>query len=103
MDVGRLMIYVRSIVSANFTSESLVWALAGPRGPEWKHAFVPIQPNGRYQIIIEGVRGKSFEGDVAVDDIGVLQTESCKLQPFEADPAEVSQALVTCRFEEDFC
>ncbi|CAF4466629.1 unnamed protein product, partial [Rotaria magnacalcarata] len=71
VDVGRLMVYVRSIGPANFTSESLIWALAGPRGPEWKHAFAPIQPNGRYQIIIEGVRGKSFEGDIAVDDIGV--------------------------------
>ncbi|CAM4977745.1 unnamed protein product [Rotaria socialis] len=80
VDVGRLIVYVRSLVSANLTSESLVWALAGPR-----------------------VRGKSFEGDIAVDEIGVQQTDSCKLQPFEADPVEVSQALVTCRFEDDFC
>lgn len=97
------MTYVRYIVSSNFTSESLVWALSGQQRNEWKHAIIPIQPNGRYQIIIEGVRGKSFEGDIAIDDIGFLQSDSCKLQPFEADPIEVIQQLVTCRFEEDFC
>ncbi|CAF0847412.1 unnamed protein product, partial [Rotaria sordida] len=103
IDIGRLSIYLRSMTSTNFTTESLIWALAGHQGKTWKHGFAPIQPNGRYQVIIEGVRGKNYEGDIALDDIGVLPTETCVLQPYEADPIQISTQLVTCRFEQNFC
>jgi hypothetical protein len=69
VDIGRLNIYIRTFVSSNFTSETLIWALPGPQGQEWKHGLVPLQPSGRYQIIIEGLRGKSYEGDIALDDM----------------------------------
>ncbi|CAF4185562.1 unnamed protein product, partial [Rotaria sp. Silwood2] len=103
VDIGRLNIYLRSTVSANFTTETLIWALAGQQGKDWKHAFAPIQPNGKYQVIIEGVRGKGFDGDIAVDDIGILPTDSCTLQPIDADPIQMSVQLIGCRFEQNFC
>ncbi|UJR31098.1 hypothetical protein I4U23_018606, partial [Adineta vaga] len=102
-DIGRLSVYLRSIATNNFTSESLVWVLAGPQENNWKHGFAPIQPNGRYQIVIEGVRGKSFEGDIAIDDIGVITSDSCTLQPVDADPIQVSQQAISCGFENNFC
>ena len=102
-DIGRLYVYLRTLTSTNFTSESLIWVLAGAQGREWRHAFAPFQPSGRYQIIIEGSRGKSFEGDIALDDIGVLPTESCSLQPVDADPIQVSQQAISCNFDENFC
>jgi hypothetical protein len=35
--------------------ESLIWVLEGQQGNNWRHGFVPIQPSGRYQIVIEGM------------------------------------------------
>ena len=80
-----------------------MWSLSGSQGQDWKHGFVPIQLNGRYQIVIEGVRGKSFEGDIALDDIGVLPTDGCILQPIDADPVQIFQQAIACGFEENFC
>jgi len=65
--------------------------------------LVPIQPTERYQIIIEGVRGRNFEGDIAIDDIGILPTDLCALQPSEADPIAIFQEKIACHFEQDFC
>jgi hypothetical protein len=103
VDIGRLNIYIRTFVSSNFTSETLIWALPGPQGQEWKHGLVPLQPSGRYQIIIEGLRGKSYEGDIALDDIGVLPTGACALTPSDADPIQASYQAVSCSFEDNFC
>jgi hypothetical protein len=103
VDIGRLNIYLRTLTSSNFTIESLVWVLAGPQGKEWKHAFAPIQASGRYQIIVEAIRGKSFEGDIAIDDIGITANAECILQPVDADPIQVSQQALSCGFENDFC
>lgn len=91
------------MISQNYTTESLIWALGGQQGREWRHGFAPIQANGRYQIIVEGIRGKSFEGDIALDDIGILADEACTLTPIDADPVYVYQQGVSCDFEKDLC
>ena len=98
-----MSVFLRSLGPNNFTSETLVWVLAGPQGNNWRHGFAPIQANGRYQIVIEGVRGKGFEGDIAIDDIGISTTHSCSLQPVDAAPIQVSQQAIACGFEENFC
>ena len=103
VDIGRLLIYQRSFVSQNYTTESLIWALGEQQGREWRHGFAPVQTNGRYQIIVEGIRGKSFEGDIALDDIGVLTDEACTLTPVDADPVYVYQQGLSCDFEQDLC
>jgi hypothetical protein len=103
VDMGSLRVYLRSLISDNFTTESVVWTLDGPQGEAWRHGFVPIQPNGRYQIILDGVRGKAFEADIALDDIGVLLTDSCVLQPSQADPIEMFRQKIACGFEQNFC
>jgi hypothetical protein len=103
IDIGRLNIYLRSLISSNFTTESLVWVLSGQQGNNWNHGFVPIQPNGRYQIIIEGISGRSFEGDIAVDDIGISPTDSCALQPVDASPVEVFRQAISCGFQDNLC
>jgi hypothetical protein len=103
VDIGSLRIYLRSLLINNFTMEALIWVLDGQQGNNWRHGFVPIQPNGRYQIIIEGVRGPSFEGDIAIDDIGVLPVDACILQPKEADPMSTWQKKIDCGFDKDIC
>lgn len=77
--------------------------LEGPQGKDWRHGFAPIQPYGRYQVIIEGIRAASFEADIAIDDIGILPTGACALQPTEANPIRAFQKQVACGFETDIC
>lgn len=77
--------------------------LEGQQGKDWKQGFALIQPSGRYQMIVEGVRGKSFEGDIAIDDLGILPTGACALQPQEADPIRLFQKQISCGFEDDLC
>ena len=98
-----MRVYLRSYWINNFTVESLLWTLEGQQGNNWKHAFAPFQPYGRYQIIIEGIRGQFFEGDIAIDDIGILPTGACALQPTEADPIQTFQKQINCGFETDTC
>lgn len=94
---------MRGFVAANYSTESLVWALSNQQGNEWRHGLAPIEPRGQYQMIVEGVSGKSFEGDIALDDIGVLPIEGCTLTPVDADPIQASQQAISCGFERDFC
>lgn len=103
IDIGNLNVYLRTLSTNNFTSESLIWALEDQQGKEWKHGFVPIQSNERYQIIVEGIRGKGFEGDIAIDDIGILPMGTCELQPSEANPIKKFQEKIACHFETDLC
>jgi hypothetical protein len=54
-------------------------------------------------MIVEGIRGNSFEGDIAIDDIGILPTDICILQPSAADPIQIFQQKIACGFEHDLC
>ncbi|KAK7473655.1 hypothetical protein BaRGS_00035133, partial [Batillaria attramentaria] len=70
---------------------SLIWQKQGTQGNQWKRATVNINPSQPYQLIIEGVRGVSYSGDIAVDDV-TLPTGSCsRLQP--------TSAVFSCNFE----
>lgn len=48
-----------------------VWTHNGTRSNKWYQARVDIQGNTTYQIMFEGVRGVSYKGDIALDDISV--------------------------------
>jgi hypothetical protein len=80
-----------------------VWSLTGPRGKDWLHGLVAIPTSGQYQIIIEGIRGRQFRSDIALDDIGLLPGEACDLTPVDADPFQVALRAISCDFEKDFC
>lgn len=54
-----------------------VFGRSGNKGNAWLKASVTISSIvGSHQIIFEGVRGKSFEGDIAIDDFS-LTSGSC--------------------------
>ncbi|XP_062407771.1 MAM and LDL-receptor class A domain-containing protein 1 [Sardina pilchardus] len=51
---------------------SLVFSHAGDMGELWRFAQAPLQATastGSYRIVVEGVRGQSEQGDMAVDDV----------------------------------
>uniref|UniRef100_H3CGE1 MAM domain containing glycosylphosphatidylinositol anchor 1 n=1 Tax=Tetraodon nigroviridis TaxID=99883 RepID=H3CGE1_TETNG len=58
---------VRSIASV----DSVVWTKSGHQGPDWKRALFDVSPSGPFQIVFEGIRGPSFEGDIAIDDVSI--------------------------------
>ncbi|CAB4017111.1 MAM and LDL-receptor class A domain-containing 2-like [Paramuricea clavata] len=53
-----------------------LWSLSGDQGNGWHQAQVAVNNQmASYQFVIEGVRGKSFIGDIAIDDISLM--DSC--------------------------
>uniref|UniRef100_A0A672FDK3 MAM domain containing glycosylphosphatidylinositol anchor 1 n=1 Tax=Salarias fasciatus TaxID=181472 RepID=A0A672FDK3_SALFA len=62
-----VLLRVRSIASV----DSVMWSRSGHQGPDWKKAFFNITPSGPFQIVFEGIRGQSFEGDIAIDDVSI--------------------------------
>ena len=53
-------------------NKSLVWTRSGTQGDQWRHGQIFIKRTTRnlpLTVIFEGVRGVSFAGDIALDDI----------------------------------
>uniref|UniRef100_A0A674P740 MAM domain containing glycosylphosphatidylinositol anchor 1 n=1 Tax=Takifugu rubripes TaxID=31033 RepID=A0A674P740_TAKRU len=65
-----VLLRVRSIAS-HTTVDSEVWTKSGHQGPDWKRALFDVSPSGPFQIVFEGIRGPSFEGDIAIDDVSI--------------------------------
>ncbi|XP_072945762.1 uncharacterized protein [Epargyreus clarus] len=50
----------------------------GNLGDIWYNAVVPLKNiSVDFQIVIEGVRGRSYTSDIAIDDVAILQGENC--------------------------
>ncbi|KAI8506650.1 hypothetical protein Bbelb_160770 [Branchiostoma belcheri] len=60
----------------------------GPQGDRWIQAEVEVYSAGPYQVVMEGVHGTSFTGDIALDDItmstGPCNTGMCSHTPCNA-------------------
>eukprot|EP00058_Branchiostoma_floridae_P025618 XP_002611108.1 hypothetical protein BRAFLDRAFT_70466 [Branchiostoma floridae] len=63
-----------SVKVGNTTSE--IWTRSGNQGNQWFSVAVSISTTGSYQVIFEGVRGSGVRGDIAIDDVSILQ-EAC--------------------------
>ena len=51
---------------------------------------------GFKQVVFEGVRGNSYTGDIALDDISfTVGAGSCTLQPYDALPPGMTTAAPT--------
>jgi len=60
--VGHLEVVVASQV---------VWRTDGDQGPDWHDAVVDLSPStsGTAEISFVGVRGSSWKGDIAIDQV----------------------------------
>lgn len=54
-----------------------LWSRSGTHGNKWWHGLLPISNQNAYQVVFEGVRGSSYQGDIALDDIEV-QDSACQ-------------------------
>ncbi|KAJ8050465.1 MAM and LDL-receptor class A domain-containing protein 2 [Holothuria leucospilota] len=49
--------------------EQKVWTKRGNQGDVWLQGLIQFVNNGTHQVIIEAVKGTSYQGDIAIDDI----------------------------------
>jgi len=63
-------------------AETLVWSRDGAQGADWNSAQVSLSQfaSSQVEIMIEGVRGNNFQGDMALDNI-VLDTDEGQMTP----------------------
>ena len=70
--IGQLNVYTK--VGSQFNGP--VWSKSGTHGNKWWNGLVQVSNRNAYQIVFEGVRGSSYQGDIALDDIEV-QDKAC--------------------------
>jgi len=78
--------YGQSIGSLNLyqligQTETLIWTQSGNKGNSWLSGQVPVGNVTGYKIIVEGVSGNSYTGDIAIDDFKVNSGVSCQTTP----------------------
>lgn len=81
IDIASINIYTRNFIGGPLTK---IWEQHNQRGDEWLRAKLILKNTQPFQILIEGVRGPSYEGDIGVDDLSF--TSSCKLDTFVTLP-----------------
>ncbi|XP_033753484.1 MAM and LDL-receptor class A domain-containing protein 1-like [Pecten maximus] len=84
--IGSLNVYTQ--INGSFPRQ--IWTRNGNQGNMWRRGTVTLPANHHsYSILIEGVRGSSYTGDIAVDDL-YISDGSCPTTGF-------------CNFEQDTC
>ncbi|XP_067654243.1 MAM and LDL-receptor class A domain-containing protein 1-like [Haliotis asinina] len=74
-------------------SRTPVWREDGDQGNQWNHMAVTIPATSQpYKLVLEAKRGKSIEGDIALDDIEVTHG-ACPMTALD----------LNCDFESDLC
>lgn len=69
-NIGSFSVYL--VVNDERVSE--VFTDSGDRGKTWLEAQVTVRPNTSiYQLAFEGVRGDGYRGDIALDDVIIMQ------------------------------
>lgn len=69
-NIGTLSVKLVTKSGANST----VWSQSGDKGDRWSYGQLPVvSPKETYRVVIEGVRGNGYRGDIAIDDITFKQ------------------------------
>ncbi|XP_020614679.1 MAM and LDL-receptor class A domain-containing protein 1-like [Orbicella faveolata] len=89
LHVGSLSIYLK-----NNQSETLVWRLSGDQGNRWRFGQMALNSTSLYTFVIEGTVGNGSRGDIAVDDLTVVDGDCQEI---------IKQASPDCDFEESMC
>ena len=64
--VGKLNIYTATRYGQ---PGNRIWSMSGNKGNAWLRGEVSLSSAANFQVIIEGVRGTGYSGDIALDDI----------------------------------
>ncbi|CAG5126619.1 unnamed protein product, partial [Candidula unifasciata] len=64
--ISALNVYTENKENGSF---SLKWSASTAQNTEWKRISIPLQETQNFRVVIEAVRGSSYKGDTAIDDI----------------------------------
>ncbi|XP_044182256.1 MAM and LDL-receptor class A domain-containing protein 1-like isoform X1 [Acropora millepora] len=68
--------------------KTVVFTRSGNQGNAWHRASFEINYPGKSKLVFEGIRGSSFEGDAAIDNVELR---------------ECGEGAFTCLFDQDLC
>ena len=74
-DVGVLNVYTRSTSGTGPLKK--VWSKTGNVGDFFERGEVQLYESGNFQVVIEGIVGSGYMGDIALDDLSM--TPDCKV------------------------
>lgn len=69
-DIGSLNVYIKT--GGNLSNP--LWTRSGNRGNVWKVTQVSITASSSFNIVFEGIAGKSYQGDIAIDDLKLIKS-----------------------------
>ena len=52
-----------------------LWSTVGEAGDDWKEGYLEIAQAGTFRIELKAERGGSYQGDIAIDDVSIV--DSC--------------------------
>ena len=67
--VGDLNLYIRD---SSMRQPHLVKSISGQQGNQWIQGEIGLHSQRDFHVIIEAVKGKSYSGDISVDDILIV-------------------------------
>ena len=68
--IRKNLIFVDNYYLILGSADQTIWQLQGAQGNSWQQAQAPISSGTKsYQVVFEGHRGRSYTGDIAIDDI----------------------------------
>ena len=65
-DVGALNVYTRNYIGGPLTK---IWSQDSGNGDEWLRAKIILEVTQSFQILIEGVRGPNYQGNVSLQNL----------------------------------
>ncbi|KAL4228541.1 hypothetical protein ACF0H5_011591 [Mactra antiquata] len=71
-NLGDLIIYQNQTQFLN--KNTVLWSFQSVNvsSANWREVKISIMPTGPFKIVIKGIVGDGFEGDIAIDDINIL-------------------------------
>ncbi|XP_070566390.1 MAM and LDL-receptor class A domain-containing protein 1-like [Ptychodera flava] len=99
--MGTLTVYTAS----GSVLGSPLWTRSGMQGSVWRYASVTISTRDQFQIVIEGIIGESFEGDIAIDDVRLDFGQCPQVTPSPgASPryCDFENSYVACGYTQEY-
>ncbi|XP_022096408.1 MAM and LDL-receptor class A domain-containing protein 1-like [Acanthaster planci] len=104
--VNALNLYTQTSHTGSSSSPQLAWTKKGNQGNVWRYAKATLSTLDEFWVIFEGVVGTSYTGDIALDDIQLLDGPCPPTQPPPTTPTPppvYPPDSHDCDFENGFC
>ncbi|PIK60268.1 putative MAM and LDL-receptor class A domain-containing protein 1 isoform X2 [Apostichopus japonicus] len=102
--IGELVVYTRTEVNGPLTK---VWSQVQQRGDNWFYASIGLGiETTAFQVVIEGIRGITEDGDISIDDISF--TPGCRAAGYDIPVVSTvaytgTQSFQPCESNEFLC